>query len=52
MFVFAVKINSVEKISMLSNSSDSDYFLAHGVLYSAKPIDDYKPQAESHPPTQ
>lgn len=47
MFVFAVKINSVEKISMPSNSSDPDYFLAHGVLYSAKPIDVYKPPAES-----
>jgi hypothetical protein len=38
MFVFAVKINSVEKISMPSNSSDPDYFLAHGVLYASKPI--------------
>ena len=52
MFVFAVKISSVEKISMQSDSSDPDYFLAHGVLYAAKPIDVYEPPAESHPPTQ
>jgi hypothetical protein len=52
MFVFTVKINSVEKVTMPSNSSDPDYFLAHGVLYAAKPIDVYEPPAESQPPTQ
>ena len=52
MFVFAVKINSVEKVTMPSNSSGPDYFLAHGVLYAAKPIDVDEPPAESQPPTQ
>jgi hypothetical protein len=47
MFVFAAKINSVEKISMPSNSSDPDYFLAHGVLYAAKPIGIDEPPAQS-----
>jgi len=50
MFVFAVKINSVEKVTMPSNSSGPDYFLAHGVLYAAKPIDVYEPPAESRHP--
>jgi hypothetical protein len=50
MFVFAVKISSVEKISMPSNSEFGDYFLAHGVLYAAKPIDVYEPPAESRQP--
>lgn len=52
MFVFAAKINSVEKISMPSNSSDPDYFLAHGILYAAKPIEVYEPPAESRQPNQ
>jgi hypothetical protein len=47
MFVFAVKIESVEKVSMSSDSSDPDYFLAHGDLYDAKPIGLYQPPAES-----
>ena len=50
MFVFAVKISSVEKISMPSNSEFGDYFLAHGVLYAAKPIELYEPPAESRQP--
>jgi hypothetical protein len=52
MFAFAAKINSVEKISMASDSPDPDYFLAHGVLYAAKPIDLNEPPAESQPSTQ
>jgi hypothetical protein len=52
MFVFAVKISSVEKISMQSDSSDPDYFLAHGVLYAAKPIGLNEPPAESRLPNQ
>lgn len=36
MFVFAAKINNVEKVSAPPNSSADDYFLAHGVLYEAE----------------
>jgi len=50
MFVLAVKISSVEKISMPSNSEFGDHFLAHGVLFAAKPIDVYEPPAESRQP--
>jgi hypothetical protein len=44
-FVFAVKINSVEKISAPSDNSSGDYFVAHGVVYEARPIGLYEPPA-------
>jgi len=46
-FAFAAKIESVELVSMPSNSEVGDYFLAHGILCAAKPIDVYEPPAES-----
>jgi hypothetical protein len=46
-FVFAVKIDSVEKVSTPSDRSADDYFLAHGVLYEAEPIGLYEPPAQS-----
>jgi hypothetical protein len=48
-FVFAVKIDSVEKVSTPSDGSADDYFLAHGVLYEAEPIGLYEPPAQSKP---
>jgi len=47
MFVFAVKIDSVEKVSMPSNSADGDYFLGHGVLLEAEPIGLWRPPKQS-----
>jgi hypothetical protein len=40
-FVIAATITSVEKVSMPPDESgnDHDYFLAHGVLHEAQPID-------------
>jgi hypothetical protein len=37
-YVFAVRINSVERIPAPSDRSDDDFFLAQGVLYEAEPI--------------
>jgi hypothetical protein len=51
-FVFAVRIESVEKVSMPSNSADGDYFLAHGILYEAEPIGLDEPPAESRQSNQ
>lgn len=47
MFVFAVKINSVEKVASLPNSSADDYFLGHGVLLEAEPLGLRRPPKQS-----
>ncbi len=42
-FVFAAKVNSVEKVSAPPGSSADDYFLARGILYEAEPIGLHRP---------
>jgi hypothetical protein len=46
-YVFAVKINSVERVSAPSDGSTNDFFLAHGVLYEAEPIGLNRPPDKS-----
>lgn len=45
--VFAVKINSVEKVAPPDDSSVHEYFLAHGALLEAEPIGLWRPPKQS-----
>jgi len=47
MFVFAVKINRVEKVASPPDSSAEDYFLGHGVLLEAEPLGLWRPPQQS-----
>jgi hypothetical protein len=52
LFVFAVKINSVERVAPPTDSSVHEYFLAHGVLLEAERIGLWQPPkqyAQSNP---